>query len=188
MSSYVLPTPPGYDPRCAALVAHTAAQLDQLLAALAERVRGASVAELEWQLQPGVNTTGMLLAHLAVVEVYWVQVVCSDIASDEQADAVLQSVIGLGLADDGIPLPPSGRHPGTLAGWSAADYLDRLERARASTHRALWEWDDESLAATWTFEGREVSRAGVLCHLVEHFAHHSGQIALLASLRERVEG
>jgi uncharacterized damage-inducible protein DinB len=188
MSRHLLPLPDSYDRTTRAVIGHAAAQLDAQLDGLAERIQGVSVDELEWQIQPGVNTVGMLLAHLAVAEAYWMGVVCEGIASDDEADAVVQQVVGLRMAEDGIPLPPEGRHPAWLAGWSAADYLERLERARTATRGALESWDDAGLAATWILHGRELSRAWVLFHLAEHFAHHTGQIALLSSLRWRLEG
>ncbi|HEX9941794.1 MAG TPA: hypothetical protein VGG03_07245 [Thermoanaerobaculia bacterium] len=64
-----------------------------------------------------------------------------------------------------------------------------LRRARSTTHRALRSWDDRDLAEIRTVDGREVSLARLLYHLVEHFfAYQLGQIAQLASLRRRVQG
>lgn len=37
-----------------------------------------------------------------------------------------------------------------------------------------------------TVDGREVSLAWLLYHLVEHFSYHLGQIAQLDSLRRRI--
>lgn len=77
MSKVTLLVPDGYDRGISPIVSTTAAQLDALLATLIRRVGEATTEQLEWQLRPGTNTVGMLLAHLAVVEVYWVQAVGS---------------------------------------------------------------------------------------------------------------
>ena len=41
---------------------------------LAKDLKDITPAELQWQLRPGMNTIGMLLAHLAIVEVFWLHV------------------------------------------------------------------------------------------------------------------
>lgn len=176
-----LKTPEGYDPLRAPVVSSAAAQLDTLLASLRRRLQEATVAQLEWQLRPGVNTVGMLLAHLAVSEAYWVAMFSSGVGD---ADEIIRAVIGIHGDDDGMPLPAHGAHPKSLSGKTVADYFDLLDRARAATHRALRGWEDNSLEETSTVDGEEISRAWMLYHLVEHFAHHRGQIAMLDSLRK----
>ena len=47
------------------------AQMDDQSRRLTEHTRGATADELAWQPAPGLQTIGMLLAHIAVVEVYW---------------------------------------------------------------------------------------------------------------------
>lgn len=187
MPTLTLPIPEGYDPATSPIVTTTAAQLDALLATLTRRVGAATLEELEWQLGPGSNTIGMLLAHLAVVEVYWVEVVGCGIDSEAEADRIVQGIVGIRMEEDGMPLPEDGAHPRSLAGKTAADYLEMLRRARSATHRALRSWDDCGLAEIRTVDGREVSLAWLLYHLVEHFAGHLGQIAQLASLRRRLQ-
>jgi uncharacterized damage-inducible protein DinB len=49
-------------------------------------------------------------------------------------------------------------------------------------------WGDSTLQETSTVDGEEISRAWMLYHLLEHFAHHRGQIALLDSLRKASVG
>ncbi|HXO22722.1 MAG TPA: DinB family protein [Thermoanaerobaculia bacterium] len=187
MQKITLVPPPGYDSRIAPVVGTTAAELDLLLASLAKRVKDAPVELLEWQLQPGVNTIGMLLAHIAIVEVYWVEVAERGLTSLEEVDRVVQAILGIRMDDDGLPLPADGVHPRVLAGKTATDYLGMLQQARSATHRTLLGWKDSDLEETRQVEGQEVSRAWVLYHLVEHFAHHRGQIALLVSLHRRFQ-
>ena len=188
MSKVTLPVPEGYDPRTSPVVSTTAAQLDALLATLTRRVGEATPEQLEWQLRPGTNTIGMLLAHLAIVEVYWIEAVGRGVDSDDEADRIVQGTLGIRIEEDGMPLAEDGLHPRSLAGKTADDYLEILRKARAATHRVLRSWDDSRLAETRTVDGREVSLAWLLYHLVEHFAYHHGQIAQLASLRQRPQG
>lgn len=94
------------------------------------------------QLRPGTNTIGMLLAHLAVVEVYWVEAVGRGIESDEEADRIVQGILGIRMEEDGMPLPEGGANPPSLAGKTMADYLEILRRARSTTHRTLRSWND----------------------------------------------
>jgi hypothetical protein len=187
MQPRVLSPPEGYDRRAAAACA-LAAQLDPLLRSLAARVQDASVAELEWQIRPGRNTIGMLLAHLALSEIYWMQGVACDLDSDAAADRVALACLGIRMSDDGLPLAPDGAHPRALAGKTAAEYLDLLWRARRATHAMLRAWDDASLERIHVADGAEVTRAWILFHVVEHFAQHAGQITLLASLRRALSG
>jgi uncharacterized damage-inducible protein DinB len=187
MQKRTLTPPEGYDRR-AVVTGMMAAQLDPLLASLARRVKDAGVDELEWQPRPGINTVGMLLAHLALSEVYWMLVASQGIDSVEEADVIALATIGIRMNDDGLPLAPHGSHPATLAGKTAAEYLEMLRRARQATHATLRGWDDAGLDQTRTVNGVEASRGWILFHIVEHFAHHLGQIALLASIRRTLHG
>ena len=182
MPKLMLQLPEGYDPATSPVISNAAAQLDALLARLTRRVEESTREQLEWQLRPGMNTIGMLLAHLAIVEVYWAEAVGRGIDSDVEADQVVRDILGIGMEEDGMPLPEDGTHPRSLAGKPAAEYLEMLRRARSATHRSLRSWDDRSLAESRTVDGREVSLAWVLYHLVEHFAYHLGQIGQLISL------
>jgi uncharacterized damage-inducible protein DinB len=182
MKQCLLPPPPGYDHGAVATAA-LVSQLDPLLDLLVKRVKDATVDELEWQLRPGVNTIGMLLAHMAISETAWIQAVSRGIDSREEESRIVHAVIGIRMEDDGMPLPPHGTHPETLAGTSAGDYLAMLRRARDATHATVRGWDDRAIEQLLPVDGTEVSRAWMLFHVVEHFAQHLGQIALLRSIR-----
>lgn len=141
---------------------------------------GAGRELLEWQPRPGVNTIGMLMSHLAVVEAYWVGAVLS--RKEEREDRIVLDIAGIAIDDDGMPLASDGSHPASLTGYSLEDYLALLERTRSHTHRCLQVWDDARLDELVTSDGHQVSRGWVAYHLLEHFAQHAGQIALLQSL------
>jgi uncharacterized damage-inducible protein DinB len=177
-----LTMPAGYDPVTQRLVGAFAAQLDDQLRLLREALEGLETKHLEWQPHPGINTIGMLLAHLAVVEVFWFNVGAAEMPLEPDGDNLILATIGIRMDDDGLPLAADGRHPSTLAGKGAADYLQMLDSARRAIHETLQKWTDADLART--FKRREIatSREWTLYHVLEHFAAHFGQILLLKHL------
>src|SRR5436309_8491828 len=107
-------------------------QLDDQDRRLAEDIRTMSVAELAWQPQPGLNSAGMLLAHIAIVEVHWIQ-----IGALALPDSDVAPVLGIGVDDDGMPLAAGGLPPATLRDKDLAFYSGLQARARAYTKRSL---------------------------------------------------
>jgi uncharacterized damage-inducible protein DinB len=174
----VLVPPPGYRSREAGLFV---AQLEDQSARLTKDTRDLTPAALAWQPAPGMNTIGMLLAHIAIVEVYWTQVGPLGLTAYET-----ESVIGIGLDDDGMPLAEGGTPPATLRGKDLAFFDDLLARARGYSKRALADLTDADLEREVTRRGRDGAVRSVhnlrwiLYHLVEHEAGHYGQINLLA--------
>jgi len=173
----VLVPPPGYRSRETGLFI---AQLDDQSARLTRDTRDLTPAALAWQPAPGMNTIGMLLAHIAIAEVYWTQVGPLGLPTYE-----CESVIGIGGDDDGMPLASGGAPPATLAGKGLEFLDDLLARARGFTKRALADLTDADVE-------REIARPGpggtvrgivnlrwVLYHMVEHEAGHYGQVNLL---------
>lgn len=165
------------------------AQLDDLVRVLEADLAGVSQAELEWQPAPGMNTIGMLLAHLAIVEVYWIQA-----AIEGRTTFDIASVIGIRMPDDGIPCPPRGGHPKTLAGKTLRWYRNRIAGARKHLKSKLEPITSAGLnrrieTAGWNGGRRILNLRWVLYHLVEHFAAHQGQINMLRhQYRDRSPG
>ena len=163
------------------------AQLDDQSRRLREDLRGISAAELGWQLKPGTNTIGMLLAHIAIVEVYWLQIALGRGVPHADVDAVLR----FGADDDGMPLPPGKRPPAHLRGRRLAYYEVLLARARAFAKRTAGRWPDAEMERMVTRHRRDGTRSRhsvrwILYHVLEHEAGHYGQILLLRHLyRER---
>jgi len=56
----------GYDPKTQGKIGLFAAQFDDQLARLKKEVVSLTVEQLDWQQKPGMNTIGMLLAHLSL--------------------------------------------------------------------------------------------------------------------------
>ena len=185
-SRYVLEPVSGFRSREAAL---SVAQLDDLGRRLFEDTRTLTPAALEWQPAPGQNTMGMLLAHIAYWEVFWVRMVLED----RPMPFEVRDVLGLDRAEIGTPLPGDGRPPAGLAGRDIAYFHDLLARARAHTHAIARGLDDTDLA-------REIERRrpdgslntiGVrwaLYHMLEHLAGHYGQINLMKHLQRAGAG
>jgi uncharacterized damage-inducible protein DinB len=169
------------------LVAWSLAQLDDQLSRLKARLRGINLDELCWQVSRGTNTIGMLLAHLAVTEAYWLNVAPLEETATENEDRIVRSVVGIRINDDGIPLPPNGGHPATLYSKSWEDYLEMIEKARARTHQVTAAWTDATLTSTFKREGQIISYAWVLYHLLEHFCSHFGQILQIRALWHRIQ-
>ncbi|MCM2271741.1 MAG: DinB family protein [candidate division Zixibacteria bacterium] len=175
--------PRGYDPKTQKLVGLFAGQLDDQLKLLIEEVQGLTVRQLEWQYRPGMNTIGMLLAHLAVVDLWWGVIAPKELPPEPDGDKINLRVIGIRMDDDGLPLAAHGKHPRSLAGKSATDYLTMLKRARQAVHKELRTWDDKKLPTRFIRRrGKkkiEITHTWVLYHMLEHFAGHFGQILLI---------
>jgi len=168
------------DPAFAPTVGRMIAQLDDQLRRLREFLDGWKVAHLEWQAKPGRNTAGMLLAHLAIVELIWMHLASG--GSHDTREARVRATLGCGLESDGIPVAADGRHPERLAGKSVEEYLAWIEKARASTRQTASAWTDADLDRTFESHGHRFSREWALYHLLEHFAAHFGQIAMLGHM------
>jgi len=177
-----LPRAPTLPPMVALLMA----QLDDQLRRMHEFLDGWKVPHLEWQAKPGRNTAGMLLAHLAILELIWVHLASG--GTRETREARVRATLGIGLEADGIPIEADGRHTPALGGRTAQEYLGWLDKARAATHAVASSWTDEDLDRTFEAHGHVFSRAWVLYHLLEHFAAHFGQIALLAHMMRDNQG
>jgi hypothetical protein len=177
MAKYEIKIPRGYDRKTQSKVGLFAAQLDDQLKWLKKYVKGLTVKQLEWQKQPGMNTIGMLLAHLALVEVWWIKMAPEGIPWGPDAKKIIQKICG--FEDDGLPIPPDGRHPKYLRGYTIEKYLAKLAKARRLTHRVLKTWRDRDLDTLYGQNKSQFSRIWTMYHVLEHFASHFGQILLL---------
>jgi hypothetical protein len=169
-------------------VASFIAQLDDQLTRLRRATRGLNPADLQWQPARGMNTIGMLLAHIAIVEVYWTMIALAHEKKPEVRD-----VLGIGEDDDGLPIPENAEPIALLNGKDLAFYDDLLDRARAYFKRMAKDALDDDL-------DREIPRTRpdgsvrvfnvrwYFYHLLEHFSGHFGQILLLKHMRGAVQG
>jgi uncharacterized damage-inducible protein DinB len=173
-SSYASPT-----------VARYLWQLEDQTRRLLDATRDLTPAALAWQMAPGVNTMGMLFAHIAVAEAHMCAVLLEGRPTSD-----LKAVLGIVEDDDGMPLPPDGRPPATLAGKGMDFYSDLLRRARAETQRVartLTEADLDRRITRHPADGttRIYNVDWSLYHFVEHTAGHHAQILQLKHLHQR---
>jgi uncharacterized damage-inducible protein DinB len=153
-------------------------QLDDQLKNLTDDTRGATPDELEWQPAPGMNTIGMLLAHIALVEAGWIG------AAARGLDFFKLDVLPIRWPDSGIPLAPGAAPPAALRGKDLAFYDDLLGRARAFVREALAPLADADLELRRSRIRRDGTQVDynvgwALYHALEHMAGHYGQINLL---------
>ncbi len=173
---HLLPLPKGHRSREAASFA---AQMEELTERLFADLRGVTAAELGWQSKRGHNTIAMLIAHCAIVEVYWTAV-----AVGRWEEALCERVLGIGVDDDGMPLAPDGRPPRALRGATLRDLKTLMGRARRFVLREAKGLTDADLDRRITRTRRDGSRSvfsvrWILYHVLEHLAGHYGQVLLL---------
>ncbi len=161
------------------------AQLDDQLERLREATRGLTPEDLMWQPEPGMNTIGMLIAHLAIVEVWWTAIIIEE--KGDKADAEIRSSLGIGPDDDGLPLAENGAPIPFLNGKDLAFYDDLLDKARAYFKRVVKDRPEEDMERTFQRprpDGtiRERNVRWYYYHVLEHFAGHFGQILLMKHL------
>ena len=159
------------------------AQLDDQLERLRETTRGLTPEDLMWQPEPGMNTIGMLIAHLAIVEVWWTMIV---IEGKEGSEGDVRSVLGIGTDDDGLPLAENAPPIPVLNGKDLAFYDDLLDKARAY-YKGVTKDRPEEMERTFQRKRpdgtvRERNVRWFYYHILEHFAGHFGQILLLKHL------
>lgn len=175
----LLAAPEGYR---SAAVARFLWQMDEHRRMLTDLTRGMTTAELDWQPAPGMNTVGMLLAHIAYAESHLVQV-----GIEGKTTSDTRAVIGITEQDEGLPLPPGAPPAAAIVGHDLAWFDGMLERARDHTRRVARDLTDQDLERTVQRPrpngGKRVFNVGwVFYHLLEHEAGHRGQIGLLRHL------
>jgi len=149
---------------------------------LFESLKGITPQELEWQPERGMNTIGMLLAHNAIVDVFWTQLAILGLKEHDSMPA-----LGIGMDDDGLPLAPDAGPPPNLHGKPLAYYEDLISRGRAYVKDAWSQVTDADMEKETTRERPDGSRRilnvrWAMYHILEHFAGHRGQIQLLRHL------
>jgi uncharacterized damage-inducible protein DinB len=165
------------------LAARSIWALDDQTRRLFEALEGSTVEELGWQSAPGMNTIGMILAHVAVAEAHMAAV-----GVEGRADSDVPGLLGITVDDDGFPLPEGGSPPAALAGKDLAWFRALVDKARTETRRIAGLVTDAELPRRIVRPPRPDGSQRIfdvqwmLYHLVEHFCGHSGQILLLRHL------
>jgi uncharacterized damage-inducible protein DinB len=177
---------PGYR---SATVARFVWQLDEQRRMLLANVEGLGAADLEWQFRPGMNTIGMLLAHIAYAECHLTQ-----IGLEGRAVSDPKAVIGITEEEEGLPLAPGAPPSPASLGRPLEYFVDMLARARQYTKRVAARLDDSDLERRVERPPRpdgtrRVFNVGwVFYHMLEHEAGHRAQINLVRHLRSLPTG
>lgn len=171
--------PDGYASRLVALHAY---QMETQRKELLTVADGLAPEDLAWQPARGMNTMGMLLAHIAYAEYYLVRVGVEEKSSDGG-----KAVVGVSDEEVGMPLASDAPGSPALAGKELPFFHDLLERSRAYTFdvmRSLTDDDLDRVVVRTRPDGtrREFNVGWVLYHVVEHEVGHRGQIAMLRHL------
>ncbi|HTM00194.1 MAG TPA: DinB family protein [Candidatus Omnitrophota bacterium] len=177
--SHILPLPGFRSPEAGTFLA----QLDEQLRLVKEATRELTPEDLMWQPAPGMNTIGMLLAHMAIVEVFWTKFVLGGDPS-----APVEDVLGIDADGDGLPVPEGGPAFPPLNGKDLAFYHDLLDRSREFLKRTARERSPEDMEREIQRERpdgsvRSFNVRWYYYHLLEHFSGHRGQIQLLVHMR-----
>lgn len=179
MPDHLLPLEPIFDRATQAVVGTLGAGLDDQLLRLEQSIAGLPVQAFEWQSAPGHNSVGMLVAHLALVEVWWICLAPHGKGPFATLDPEFQRLLGIGAMDDGIDVDGVTSFPAALRGWSADRYVALLHRARLAVHGELARWTDADLDRVLTGPRGSLSWRWILYHVLEHFAAHYGQLLLV---------
>lgn len=161
------------------------AQLDDLARRLTTDVQHLTPEDYAWQPSPGVNTIGMLLAHMAIVEVAWTDVT---LAGQTDPRARMKHILGITAEDDGLPMPAGATPPAGLEGktWGWFANLHAAAHAHLVQHTQGLSDEDLIRAVERDRGGRvfSITPRWTLHHLVEHYMGHYGQILLLRHMRK----
>jgi len=129
--------------------------------------------ELSARPIPGFNCIGALLLHIAENDFWWIQSLAGGV---EVTDEVKEQIYWDILDDEDF----------AARGYTAEFCLAEMSRIGEGSKKTLAKFHDEDLETLFGFDGRttrvEVSLRWILHHLVDHEAHHKGQIALLKKL------
>lgn len=161
----ILRVPPGIGRE----VGHLFAALEETRRRTREAVHGMATELLDARLDGFPNRIGALLFHVAGIENWFVDRVLlqrprSELERNEFA-----------AADLGAP------EAAALVGHDVAYYLAILDEVRAQTESACWSLKDDALDAAVTVAEADLvaSPRYALSFLIDHEAHHRGQIELL---------
>lgn len=159
----------GFAPRIGLYVA----QLEDVRRSTLRYVEGLDAAQLSWHPSPEVESIGTLLLHIAAVELSWIQ---EDIRRAPMPD---EWIIGFPIRF-GLP---------QIQGKSLPYFVEKLDEVRNTTRSVLATLNDDDLARAVTPlddagnpDASEYTIEWILYHLIEHEAHHRGQIAQLKRL------
>ncbi len=160
---------PGFNPQ----VGLCFGGLEDVRASLLRGVEDLSTETLARRAFAGANTIGTLLVHVAEAELFWIQEVLNGKALTAQQRADYRFDV---FGKPGAP---------AIEAHDFGFFRKRMEDVRTITRESLRPMKDEELDSrriwddTRAGEKREFTVRWILHHLLEHEAHHKGQVFLL---------
>lgn len=134
---------------------------------LLKRLEGVSQEALDDQ-PPGTNGIGTLLYHIAAIEVDWLYVDILGLPFPPETEELFS-----------IPVHTPEGWLTPVTGMTLQEHLNRLELVRRDLLTQVKPLTLEQWRAARAFPDRLVSPEWAIYHLVEHEAHHAGQIAAI---------
>ena len=158
-------------------------QMEDQTQRLHKAIADITPAELEWQPRGGMNSIGMLLAHVAGAEVAWAMRGFEGYQATN-IEAFIAKIEALGIPDDGAPLPADGKPPAYFAGKHLAYFQELLAKARtywrnAASKLSDADMDREITETIWDGTQRVYTPRWVMYHVLVHHPGHASQIYLL---------
>ncbi|MBI3872783.1 MAG: DinB family protein, partial [candidate division Zixibacteria bacterium] len=161
---------PGYPPR----IGRYLAQLEDVRRLTKRHVEGLSPEQLSWHPNPKVESIGTLLLHIAAVECSWI------------GEDIMRRPMG---EEWHIAFPMRAEIP-QITGKPLGHFFDVMDRVRAQTKADLATLADADLdrllvpldPGDSSGPERQFSIEWILYHVIEHEAHHKGQIAVMKRL------
>ena len=122
----------------------------------------------------GEYPIGAYLMHLAEAEVYWLQVI-----SGSKVDVDIKKKIYYGKWFD----PSKGEVEGPIKPLEVKDYLEALREVRELLRNYIFIMKDieleEIIVQKWEGGEEKIPKKWIIYHLIEHEAHHRGQMMML---------
>lgn len=136
-------------------------------------IAGMTEPQLSWYPNERVESVGTLLLHIAAVEMSWIQ----------------EDIMRKRMPNEWIIAFPIRFNIPQVTGRPLEHFLEKLDTVRAGTRQTLATLTDEELDRQVTSlddadnpDAEKYSIEWILYHLIEHEAHHRGQIAQMKRL------
>ena len=161
------------------------AELDNLSERMHAATKMLQPIALSWQMAPGLNTVGMLLLHIAIWEVYLIRRIVEE---DQEAAKSVETILGIPMSLEGIPLPKDGMAPTELADKEYSFFEAILHRARAYSKGVALRMTEEDFARVVSIGNEKYPQNATprwaLFHVLEHFAGHRAQIMYILHMMQ----
>lgn len=161
---YLIGDLPGFTPQLSRLVSMLAYTRHMTLKA----IDGLTISELDYLPDPGSNSIGTLLLHIAAAEVGYQASTFANRELNDDEKLEWGAVFSLGKKD-----------VQQITGHELSWYEQKLEQVRTKTLSELSIRDDQWLTEQTSFGNMQVNNYFKWFHVMTHEVNHKGQILLL---------